>query len=442
MSINATVVVIDAGGRGAVLVDKYARSKHVSKIIAIPGNALMKMNSKKVEIYPDLKTTSVNEILEICRKKKVDLIDVAQDNAVEAGLVDILLQSGFNVVGPTRAAGQIEWDKAWSREFMVKNHIPSPAFEVFSSEKDGIAYIRKQKEGAWFIKAAGLAEGKGAIPAANKKSAIKAIHELSRFGKAGETFLIEEWLQGDLCEEFSAFAFCGGVNFVMVGYAQDHKRVNDFDQGENTGGMGCLTPPLIIDKKIQKQVEEIFKKTLRGLSYEGRPYKGVLYLGGMIVENSGEKKLFVIEFNARWGDPEAQVLLPGIKNDLYQISQAVFKGNIKKIKIRMDNKSRVVVAGCSNGYPIDYSMVKGKQIFGLDRAKKIKGVKIFGAGVKIEGKKYLANGGRLFYVVAEGKNIFEARERAYAAMSNIFIEGNNLHFRTDIGYRDVSRLAN
>lgn len=450
-----TVVVIDGGGRGSALVDKYAQSKLVGKIIVIPGNLLMQINTaKKVEIYPELKTTSIQEILEICKKKKVDLVDVAQDNAVETGLVDALLKSGFCVVGPTRAAGQIEWDKAWSREFMKKHNISSPEFEIFSSQKDGIKYVKKQKEGAWFIKAAGLAEGKGAIPARNKKEAIEAIKEMGRFGKAGEVYLVEKWIQGDLSEEFSAFALCDGENFMIVGYAQDHKRVNNGDEGENTGGMGCSNPPLIVDKKVARQVEEIFKKTLQGLKYEGRPYKGVLYLGGIVISKKSssrhpelvsgsqdlEKKVFIIEFNARWGDPEAQAILSGIKNDLYKISEAIFKGNIKKLKIQTDSKSRIVVAACSKGYPVDYSKVRGKQIFGLETVIKMKGIKVYGAGVKVENKKYLANGGRLFYIVAEGNNVIEAREKAYAAMSHIYIEGNNLHFRTDIGYRDVSRL--
>lgn len=443
MRVGKTVVIIDAGGRGSALVEKYSQSQSVSKIIAIPGNALMQENSsKKVEIFPHLTTTSTAEIIKICKLKKADLIDVAQDNAVEVGLVDMLAQNDFRVVGPTKAAGQIEWDKVWSREFMKKYKIPTPQYYFFNTTKSGIAFIKRQKNNIWFIKASGLAEGKGAISAKNTSEAISAVKQMKKFGKSGAIYLIEEWLQGDTSEEFSAFAFCDGTNFKIIGYAQDHKKVNNGDIGENTGGMGCVAPPLLVDKKITKQVEEIFKKTLKGLKKEGRPYKGVLYLGGIVVEKDGEQKLYVIEFNARWGDPETEVLLPGIKNDFYKIGIAISKGDIKSLKIKKDNLTRIAVAGCSKGYPLDYSAVRGKEIFGLSEAKKIKGIKIYGAGIKTEGKKYLANGGRLFYIIGEGRDVIEAREKAYAAMSHIFIEGHNLHFRTDIGFRDVNRLQN
>jgi len=427
-----TVVVIDGGGRGAALVDAYARSPKVGKIIAIPGNDLMQINtSKKVKTYQNLKTTSIKEILEIAKLEKVDLVDVAQDNAVEAGLVDILQKNGITVVGPTRAAGQIEWDKAWARKFMRKYKILHPKFYVFNSKKDGINFVHKHP-GAWFVKASGLAEGKGAIGASNARETISAINEMARFGKSGEIYLLEEWLMG---EEFSSFALCDGDSFKLVGFAQDHKKVFDGDTGENTGGMGCVSNPLVIDKNIKKQVNEIFKKTVSALVKENRPYQGILYLGGIVVSG----KVYVIEFNARWGDPEAQVILPSIQNDLYDLGLAIAKEKIKNLKIKTDKKIRVVVAGAAKGYPLDYTGVKGKQIFGLEKIIR-SGVKVYGAGIKKVGNKYVVSGGRIFYLVGEGKNVIEAREKVYSAMSQIFIEGNNLHFRTDIGYRDVGRL--
>lgn len=426
-----TILITDAGGRGAALVDKYAQSKLIGKILVVPGNNLMQINTdKKVQIYPKLKTTSVAEILEIVKKEKVNLVDVAQDNAVEAGVVDAVTKIGVSVVGPTKAAGQIEWDKAWARDFMVKYKIPSPKFHKFKSEKAGIEFVKKYPGSKWFVKAAGLAEGKGVIPASNDSEAIEAIKQMQNFGSAGRTFLLESWLVG---EEFSAFAICDGKNFKVVGYAQDHKRVNDGDQGPNTGGMGCVSNPLIVSAKCKVQSEKIFRKAINGLKKEGRPYKGILYLGGMIVD--GDVK--VIEFNARWGDPEAQVILPSIENDLYEIDQAIISGTIGKLKIKTDGKVRVGIIGASKGYPGDYSQVKGKRIFGLD---KIRGVKIYGAGVNIDKNKYIANGGRLFCLVAEGKNILEARKKAYKEMSLIQIEGNNLHYRRDIGWRDLERL--
>lgn len=426
------VLITDAGGRGAALVDKYGQSKYVGKILVVPGNDLMQINTKvPVVTYPNLKTTSVKEILEICQKEKVDLVDVSQDNAVEVGLVNELNKIGIPVVGPTKLAGQIEWDKVWAREFMVKYQIPSPEFHIFESKEEALKYI-ENKDNKWFVKAAGLAEGKGALPAETKGQVIAAINEMGKFGKSGDKFLLEEWKIG---EEFSAFALCDGESFKYAGSAQDHKRVNDADSGPNTGGMGCVSNPLIVDNNIKKQVEEIFQKVIEGMKKEGRPYKGVLYLGGMVVEG----EVFIIEFNARWGDPEAEVLIPAIKNDLYEIDQAIISGKLNDLNLEMDNKVRVVVAAVSKGYPVNYSAVKGKKIYGIDDVIK-SGVKIYGAGVKKVAEDYVVSGGRVLYLVGEGKDIIEAREKAYKAMELISIEGDNLHYRTDVGWRDVERM--
>ncbi|MBI2613923.1 MAG: phosphoribosylamine--glycine ligase [Candidatus Levybacteria bacterium] len=425
-----TVLVIDGGGRGAVLVHKYSQSPHVSKIIVIPGNDLMKINSQKpVKIFPNLKTTSLKEILKISKKEKVDLADVAQDNAVETGLVDKLTKEKFNVVGPTHAAGQIEWDKAWAREFMKKYKIPSPDYHIFNSQKKAINFINKNPSKRFFIKASGLAEGKGAIPAENAKEAIKAIKQMDRFGKSGETFVIEEWLVG---EEFSMFAITDGSTFQILGCAEDYKRLYDRDLGPNTGGIGCITPTSVVNKKIYKQGELIFKKTVLGLASEKRPYKGVLYLGGMVVEG----KVFVIEFNARWGDPEAEVLVPGIENDFFELSMNVAQGNLRNFKIIVDGKSRVAVTGSLRPGAIN----KKRELFGIEKALRLKGITLYGARVTKDKDKYFVSSGRLFHVVGEGKAVIEARKRAYDAMFLLSIEGNNLHFRTDIGWRDVKRL--
>lgn len=430
---DLNILVVDGGGRGAALVDKYAESSKVGKILVVPGNDLMQINTiKEVQTFPLLKTTSVKEIIEICKKEKVSLVDVAQDNAVEVGLVDELVKQRFFVVGPTRKAGQVEWDKAWAREFMKKYRIPHPAYHIFSSEEKGIKFVQSKPNTKWFVKASGLAEGKGAIPASNTMEAISAIREMKRFGISGETYLLEEWLEG---EEFSAFALCDGKDFKIVGYAEDHKRINDGDQGPNTGGMGSVSNPLIVDDNIKKQVDRIFNKVIEGMKKEGRRYKGVLYLGGIAVED----KVFVIEFNARWGDPEAEVILPSIKNDFIEIAKAIISGNLKKLKIEIDKKVRVAVAACAKGYPVDYSAIRGKKVLGIEKAQKAN-VKIYGAGIKKVNGDYVVNGGRVLYVVGEGKVVREAREKAYKAMKLINIEGDNLHYRTDIGWRDMERI--
>ena len=451
-----TVLVVDGGGRGVVLVHKYSQSEHVDNIIAVPGNDLMQINTKKpVVIYPQIKTTDVSEILQICKEKKVALVDVAQDNAIRAGLVNVLNENGIFVIGPTKEAGQIEWDKAWARRFGRLFDLTQPDFYIYSAEQIEAAMILldKLQDRPWFVKAAYLAEGKGAKPAKNNQEAKVKVVEMAKT-EPGKVFLIEEWLKGadgSSGEEFSLFVACDGEHYRVLGSAQDHKKVDDFDEGENTGGMGCSSPPLVLTPEILQEVKKkIIEKTISGLRQSRRPYKGILYLGGILI-NKGNKpyptyprdydlKAFVVEFNARWGDPEAQVILPGLKTDLFELGMAVAQGNIENVNIKHDGKSRVVVAGTSRGYPGDYSNVRGKRIYGLDEARKIDGVQIYGAGIKVIEDKYFAWGGRLFYIVGEGKNVIEARQKAYEAMSLVYIEGNNLHYRTDIGWRDVERL--
>lgn len=432
------VAVIDAGGRGSALVDAYAKSESVDEIIAIPGNDLMQINtSKPVHTFSKLKTTSKKEILKICKYHQVSLVDVAQDNAVEAGVSDLLRENGFKVFGPTRDAGQIEWDKAYSREFMLKYNLPVPKFWVFKKASEAKKFLKSQTEQPFVIKASGLAEGKGVIIARTIEQAIEAVNDMAKFGNSGETFLIEEFLEG---EEFSSYAISDGNTFQYIASAQDHKRAFDNDEGPNTGGMGCSTPPLIVKSGVQNQLSDIFRETFAGLRKENRPYTGILYLGGIVVKG----KVFIIEFNARWGDPEVECILPGIKNDWYEAAFAVAEGDFSRVKIGHDGKARIVVAAVSKGYPGDYTEVKGKEIIGFDQLIKIPGIKVYGAGVKMDKEKYTANGGRLFYVMAEGKNVIEARKKAYEALKKVSIPWRNgedlLHYRKDIGYRDVARI--
>ncbi|HEX6977446.1 MAG TPA: phosphoribosylamine--glycine ligase [Patescibacteria group bacterium] len=439
---QASVLVVDGGGRGSVLVDAYAKSSHVKKIFAVPGNDLMYLNAhgKPVETYPCLKTTNISDILKICEDKKIDLVDVCQDNAVEAGLVNRLQEMGILTVGPTREAGQIEWDKVWARELGKKIGLPQPEFAVFSLQEEAINFIEKSEDKPRFIKARGLAEGKGALPARNNKEALERIKEISRFGKASDTFIVEDWIFGDGSgEEFSAFAISDGENVAYVGDAQDNKKALNFDEGEYTGGMGDVSSPLVLTPKLIEESKEIFRRAIDKLKEIGRVYKGILYLGGMVVNKVGKVTITIVEWNARWGDPEAQVIIPGILNDLFELSIQVAEGSLKD-EIRTNGKVRVAITGASRGYPGDYTWVKGKEIYGINDAQKLEGVTIYSAGIKEVDKKHYANGGRLFYVVGEGKDVIEARARAYEGISRIHVEGNNVHFRTDIGWRDVERI--
>lgn len=434
---GATVLVVDGGGRGSALVHKYSQSPHVDRIIAVPGNDWMqKVSGKPVTIFPQIKTSGVIGIAELCKEQKVDLVDVAQENAVKEGLVDRLKLFRIPVAGPTRGAGKIEWDKSFARTFGDYFELPQPLYAACTTEKQAEVFLDSQKNTRWFVKAAGLAEGKGAIPATSKQEVLDAIRKLKKeYPDAAKVFLIEELLEG---EEFSAFAVSDSRNVEILGYAQDHKREYDGDQGENTGGMGAVSHPLLLTPELMEQAKNILNKTITGLRKSGEPYRGILYLGGMVADG----KVKIIEFNARWGDPEAQAVVPGLKVDLFEMGMEAAKGTLKRVKISDDGEVRVAVAGVAKGYPraAEYSQIKGKRIFGLDDAGKVDGVIVYGAGAKIEDGRHYVDGGRLFYIVGEGKDVVQARDRAYEAMEKVNIEGDNLHFRADIGWRDMERL--
>lgn len=441
------VLVVDGGGRGTALVEGYSKSPYVRKILSVPGNDLMQSVSEKpVEIFPKLKTTDVDEILEICKQDHVDLVDVAQDNAIEAGLVDELEQKGIPVVGPTRELGKIEWSKVHARSMGEEIGLPQPKFRAFTTMIEGVDYVLSQPDDRnWFAKADGLAGGKAVIPIMSKTEAETRIIELRRrFPDAARTYLIEDWIGREKDpfeegEEFSYFVITDGKDFKRLGVAQDQKRLYDNDKGPNTGGMGCSSPPLMLSKEIDRMTNsQILIPLFQYLRDQGKEYRGVLYLGSIYLPN--RRIVYVIEFNSRWGDPEAQVILPGLKTDLYELGQAVANQNLQVIEIKTDGRYRVAVAGVSVGYPSNYRNAIGKEIHGIDEVLKMDGVILYGAGVKKEEGRYYAAGGRLFYIVGEGDNPIDARERAYFAMAQVSVEGNNLHFRTDTGLKDAERF--
>jgi phosphoribosylamine---glycine ligase len=446
------VAVIDGGGRGSVLVDRYLRSPHVAAVIAIPGNDMMgRGQGKPVETFQKVRASDVGNIVTICKDWEITLVDIAHERAVCAGLTDALRREGISVVGPTAKAGNItEGDKAASRLFGTRHGLPQPEYHIFDTESeegdDAVSYVKTRAMKSMFVKAAFLCDGKGAIPVETKEEAEAAINHMAVLPyNAGRKFLIEEWLKssdGKNGEEFSMFCLSDGTTWNVIGSAQDHKRLWDHDKGPNTGGMGCSTPPLVLRPEIQAQASEIMEKVFTGLKTEGIPYTGILYLGGIIINQNGKDKVYVVEFNARWGDPEAQVILPGIKTDPFEISKRCADGQLGGLEIETDGRSRVSVAGVALGYPESYKQAEGKRIYGLDRAGEVEGVTVYGAGVKVvDGKHYVSGtGGRLFHIVGEGKDVLEAKERVYSAMARVFVEGNNLHYRTDIGHRDVERI--
>ena len=444
---TGTVLIVDGGGRGSALVDSYSRSPHVKRILAVPGNDLMQSVSQRpVEIYPRLKTTDVDEIVDICKREDVDLVDVAQENAIEAGLVDALEKTSIPTVGPTRAAGEIEWSKVFARNRGREIGLSQPDFGVFTTMAEGVEYILQQPDSkSWFVKADGLTEGKGVFPIERKQEAETQIGELrGKFPDAARAYLIEDWIGREqepyeTGEEFSYFVITDGKMFKRLGSAQDQKRRYDNDKGPNTGGMGSSSPPFLVTSEISSTVDsEIIAPVLEYLRHTGREYRGVLYLGAIYLHN--RQKIYVIEFNARWGDPEAQAIIPGITTDLFELGQAVATGNLEDIEITTDGKYRIAVAGVAKGYPDNYSSVIGKEIYGIEGIIEMDGIKVYGAGVKMIEGRYYVSGGRLFYVVGEGNNPIGVREKVYSAMKRLSVEGDNLHFRTDTGEKDVQRF--
>lgn len=444
MGHETVVAITDAGGRGSVLVEAYAKSRQVDRILAFPGNDLMRWvaQGKAIETFPNIKSTNVQAILEACQFRQVTLLDVCQDNAVAAGLVNEARREGILTVGPTREAGQIESDKIWAREFGRKIGLPQPDFKVCESASDGMFFINHNPDVPRFIKAAGLAEGKGALPAKNRAEAAMRMVELERkFPEVAKRFLIEEWLlndDGTPGEEFSMFVLTDGGKWQIIGNAQDHKRIFNNDEGENTGGMGCSSPPSVLTPEVMRRVEdEIINKTIKGLAENGTPYEGILYLGGILVTQGGKLNPYVVEWNARWGDPEAEAILPGIQNDWFEVMKSLANGSVEDM-IETDGKYRVAITGATRGYPGDCP--NNLEIYGLDDLMDNPNIKLYPAGIRRHQGRNLTAGGRLFYVVGVGDNVIEARQAGYGGMAGIFVEGNNLHLRTDIGYRDVVRL--
>lgn len=428
------ILIIGSGGREHVLADAYAKNKKVKKIFITPGNPFIDFKNKKSISLTEVSSVDFENIKKIIYKYKIDLVDVSSDDPLSLGFVDKLGELGIKVFGPTKLASEIEWNKEWSRNFMLKYHLPIPHFKSFNDPRKGIFYVKSLREQSLFIKASGLALGKGAIRAGNKKEAIDAIKQMKNFGDSGKTFLVEEEMIG---EEFSLFVICDGENYQIIGSAQDHKRVFNGDEGLNTGGMGCVSNPQIINSKTLKEIDKkILIPFMNGMKKEKRDYSGILYLGGMIT-NDGVK---IVEFNSRWGDPEAEVLIPGIKTDYLNLIESVINKKLKKIKLKTDNLKRVSVAGCAKGYPSNYSSVKGKIVRGLEKINKFSNVLVFGAGISKEKDRFIVNGGRVFHIVGEGINLDAARSKAYGAISYINVSENNLHYRTDIGWRDLERV--
>lgn len=422
------ILVLGSGGREHALAWKIAASPLVTKLWCAPGNAGI---AQDAECVP-LDISDHPAVIAFCKTNQVDFVVVGPDAAIAAGVVDDLNAAGFKAFGPTKAAGQLESSKNFTKELCRDNNIPTADYAHFNDAEAAKAYIREHRAPI-VVKADGLAAGKGVVVAMTLDEALAAVDMMfgGGFGEAGAEVVIEEFMMG---EEASFFALCDGEHALPLMTAQDHKRAFTGDKGPNTGGMGAYSPaPVMTEAMCQRVMDEMIYPTLRAMKAKGTPYKGVLYAGVMLTRDGPR----LVEYNARFGDPECQVLMMRMMSDVVPALLACADGQLKNFSLRWYDDVAITVIMATRGYPGDYG--KGSVIEGLDAAAAIDGVQIFHAGTKESGGKITANGGRVLNVCALGKTVSEARERAYQAVSKIkWPEG---FYRSDIGWRAIEREA-
>lgn len=421
------VLVVGSGGREHALVWKIHQSPQVSKIYCAPGNAGIKRMAECV----DISVTDVDALVSFAKKEKIDLTVVGPELSLTAGIVDAFEFEGLRIFGPTQKAAILEGSKVYTKEFLKKYKIPTAQFKVFKDRKKAKKYI--DKCGApLVVKADGLAAGKGVIVAATIKEAKDAVDLIMRdkaFGDAGKHLIVEECLQG---EEASFIAFTDGKTVLPLPTSQDHKAVFDGDKGPNTGGMGAYSPAPVVTGEIADYVmEQVMLPTIQGMAKEGRPYKGMLYAGLMIDGHD----VNVLEFNCRFGDPEAQPLLMRLKSDVVDIFEAVIDDRLDQVEMKIDPRPTVCVVMASGGYPGKYE--DGKTIRGLKKASDVPGVVVFHAGTQVRNGRVATAGGRVLGVTAVGKDLKKAINAAYKAAGQISWTGSFL--RNDIGAKALSK---
>ncbi len=421
--MGAKVLVIGGGGREHALAWKIAQSPQVEQIFVAPGNGGTATIAKNVNIG----FTDVESLLKFAQENQIDLTVIGQEAASDAGVVDAFRSAELAIFGPTKSATRIESSKAYSKELMQSRDIPTAEFETFSDPKKAIKYVENRKY-PQVIKASGLAEGKGVVIAENFDQAESAINDMmvkKVFKDSGNTIVIEDFLRG---QEVSIHALSDGTNALLFPASQDHKQIFDGDKGPNTGGMGVIAPvPWVTQEHLDFAMSKVVKPALEGLKSDNSPFTGCLYPGLMI--DGSEVK--VLEFNARFGDPEAETYLRLLDGDLYEILLSCANGNLDTSKIKWLPKTAISVAIASGGYPGSYT--KGLPITGIHDAEAVDDVVVLQAGTTTTNGQLVTNGGRVLYVTAIGKDTSEARDKAYTAVSKIKFEG--MHYRTDIGAR-------
>ena len=416
------ILVVGSGGREHTIIRKLKESPKVDKIYAAPGNGGISRDAECV----DIGAMDKEGIAKFAKEKEIDLVFVAPDDPLADGMVDTLNYHGIRAFGPVANAAVIESSKVFSKNLMKKYHIPTAEYEVFDDPAKAVEYIEKKDKYPVVVKADGLALGKGVIIAKDHQEAVSAVKEIMediKFGDSGNNVVIEEFLTGP---EVSVLAFTDGISLKPMVSSKDHKRAYDNDEGLNTGGMGTISPnPYYTDEIAKICRKTIFEPTVAAMNSENRTFKGCLYFGLMITPD-GPK---VIEYNARFGDPEAQVVLPRLETDLVDIIEAVIDERLSMIDIKWKDEPAACVVMASGGYPLAYK--KGIEITGLDEGGQVEGATVYHAGTKYTDGKFLTNGGRVLGVTARGKTLDEALEKAYLAVEKIKFDG--AHFRKDIG---------
>lgn len=417
------ILVIGSGGREHAIIWKLSQSKRVDKIYCAPGNAGISELAECVNIS----ATDIKGLLDFALSNPVDLTVVGMDDPLMLGVVDAFENKGLKIFGPKQNAAIIEGSKIFSKDLMKKYNIPTAGYVVIDNVDSANDYIKKC-DYPIVIKADGLALGKGVLICSTYEEAQEAVDTImvdKKFGDAGDKIVIEEFLTGP---EVSVLSFCDGENIIPMVSAQDHKRAFDGDEGLNTGGMGTFSPSKYYTDEIHKEcIETIYEPSLKAMKNEGRPFTGIMFFGLMLTEK-GPK---LLEYNARFGDPEAQVVLPRLQTDLVDIFEYAIKGKLNEIDVKWDDKAAVCVILASGGYPVKYE--KGYEIKGLQAQKNKDDVIVFHAGTKKVDDKIITNGGRVLGLTAIGKDIDEARDIAYKTVEEV--DFTNKHFRKDIGIK-------
>ena len=416
------VLIVGGGGREHAIAQSVAKSEKVDKIYCTPGNAGI---AALAECAP-IGAMEFDKIVAFAKEKEVDLVIVGMDDPLVGGLVDELEAAGIRAFGPKKNAAILEGSKAFSKDLMKKYNIPTAAYENFTDPDAAIKYLETEAKFPIVLKADGLALGKGALICNTLEEAKDGVKEImldKKFGSAGNEMVIEEFMTG---REVSVLSFVDGNTIKTMTSAQDHKRAGDGDTGLNTGGMGTFSPSPFYTKEVEDFCNKyVYQATVDAMKAEGRPFKGIIFFGLMLTPD-GPK---VLEYNARFGDPEAQVVLPRMKNDIIEVMEACIDGTLDKIDLQFEENAAVCVVLASDGYPVSYE--KGFPIEGLETFKEKDGYYVFHAGTAFKDGKIVTNGGRVLGVTAKGADLKEARANAYEATKWISFE--NKYMRNDIG---------